>query len=84
MEESGNTDSGRLDTSCEKDDDSEGLEVEQEEEEDDEEGKVISAVPLRFLRQLTAAPVTTTSVPAFPAPHIHTMADVHIPRFRQF
>ena len=80
MEESGNTDSGRQDTSCEEDDNFEGMEVEQDEEEDDEEGRVISVVPFRFPQQLTAAPVTT-SVPACPAPHIHTMADVHIPGF---
>ena len=83
MEESGNTDSGRQDTSCEEDD-SEGMEVEQDEEEDDEEGRVISAVPLRFPQHLMAAPVTTTSVPACPAPHIHTMADVYIPKFDSF
>ena len=81
MEESCNTDSGHQDTSDEEDDDSKGLEVEQDEEEEDEEGRVISAVPLRFPRQLAAAPVTTS---VSQAPHIHTMADVHIPGFGQF
>ena len=60
------------------------MEVDQDEEGDDEEGKVISTVLLRFPGQLTVAPVTTTLVAVILAPHIHTMADVHIPGFRQF
>ena len=80
IDESRKTDSGRKDTSSEEDD-SEVKEVEQDEEEDEEVG-VISATPLRFPRQLTAALVTTS--PSLTAPHVHTMADVHIPRFRQF
>ena len=50
MEELSNTDSGRQDTSCEEDDEFEGMEVKQDEEEDDEEGRVISVVPLHFPR----------------------------------
>ena len=83
MEDSSNTDSGCQDTSKDEDDDSEGLEMEQDEEDDDEEGRVISEVPLRFPQQLAAAPVTT-SASVIPAPHIHTMADVHILGFGQF
>lgn len=48
MEESGNTDSSRQDTSCGEDDDSKGIEVEQDEEEDDANGRVILAIPLYF------------------------------------